>query len=109
MKACGAFEPVPLLVFVVTVPRTSGASAVPTLTASANGASAILALNWLWSSQMTMSIRSLAADLRSSILVQGVHMEPVTSSISDTSTLDPPLPPTLSSAVAVVFSGTQPK
>ena len=102
-KTCGLDE-----LLLVTVPRTSGARVVPTLTASANGARATLEVNWLWSSQTTISIRSLAADLAASIFEQGVHMEPVTSSISDTSTFDPPLPPTLSSAVAVVFIWTQP-
>ena len=74
----------------VTGPRTFCVSVVPTFTASANGASAILDVYSLWSSQTTMSIRSLAAFLRASILVQGVHMEPVTSSIIATSTLLPP-------------------
>jgi len=38
--------------------------------------------------------------------VQGLHIEPVTSSLNDTSTLLPPSPPALSSAVEVVVSLT---
>src|SRR5581483_10971682 len=62
-----------------------------------------------------MSIRSLAAVLAASILEQGLHMEPVTSSMSATSTLLPPLPLLVqaalghSAAVAVVVMLTQPK
>jgi len=40
-------EPVSVCVPEVTVPRTNGASVLPTLTASANGASAILDVYWL--------------------------------------------------------------
>ena len=101
--------------FAVTVPRTSGASVVPTFTASANGASATLDVYWLWSSQTTISIRSLAAFLTASIFVHGLHMEPVTSSIIETSMLLPPLLVPMqdvlgqSAAVAVVVRPTQPK
>src|SRR5690349_2406808 len=62
-----------------------------------------------------MSIRSLAALLTASIFVHGSHIEPVTSSISATSTLLPPPPPptqaTLghSAAVAVEVITTHPK
>src|SRR5581483_11438452 len=62
-----------------------------------------------------MSIRSLAAALAASILEQGLHMEPVTSSISAISTLLPPLPLVVQAAlghraaVAVVVMLTQPK
>ena len=110
LRTCGLDE-----LFAVTVPRTTGASVVPTLTASANGASATLRVELLWSAHTTMSIRSLAAALTASIFVQGLHIEPVTSSIREISTLLPPPPLPVqaslghSAAVAVVVTMTHPK
>ena len=62
-----------------------------------------------------MSIRSLAADWTAWIFVQGLHIEPVTSSIMEISTLLPPaeLPVQVllghRAAVAVLDTMTQPK
>src|SRR5262245_32190513 len=87
---------------------------LPTLIAGANGASATREVYLLWSPHTTMSIRSLAADLRSRIAWPPI--DPVTSSIIEISRLVPSseLPPPVSEqlrqicAVALDTSFAQP-
>jgi hypothetical protein len=117
VKSSGALEPLPFCVFDVTVPRTRGANVFPTLTASAKGASATRTYAPVCESGAKMSIRSLAEDWTAWIFVQGVHIDPVMSSIRATSTsLVAPWVPVLvqatlgqSADVAVAVVTTQPK